>query len=474
MKMNPFLFFLRWTLLIAISISFPVHAYEAPFHSVYYHRLQGSFWAQLADDTGSSPTPRELAVISIQDNFKAIRSLGFDTVTIGLPDSDSWVSQHGGGFSYDPKNPATARPQFAVAQEIVLRIADANHLGVIFAIGFSDYRRSSDGRAAWTGLADEYGSNSTPKGAYDYLHALVDPTAYYGALATTKLSTIGLVDGPVRSHVGDARIAGWNLAGEWNPHVVNATSKTQTHEHTFKKYWNFFYELVHYHGANNAFAATYLIGSPSGGDAQVATIKAFKQWFAPGSGVKMPDLIGVEFYGNGSYDLTAIGKDLNKMVNAMEMADPGRYPHDFAIAQEKVFLGEGGTDQTTSPAIGQYFRDVFRVLTDRRLAGIQLWVSDTLGDARDTSGGLTLSPITPAYDLFTTSFSAAGVRTYAPLPPGVAWHGSPAKGASYADPASYPEYQDLRSAAYGKWSYTGLTAKGRWVQQALTESPRVH
>ena len=181
-----------WLALAAATMVFAVDAHAAPFHSVYYHRLQGSFWAQLADDTGPSPTPRELAVASVQDNFKAIRSLGFDTVTVGLPDSDSWVSQHGGGFSYDPKKPGAARPQFAVAQEIVPRIAEANQLRVIFAIGFSDYRRSSDGRTAWAGLADEYGSSSAPKGAYDYLHALFDPTAYYGALATTRLSTIGL------------------------------------------------------------------------------------------------------------------------------------------------------------------------------------------------------------------------------------------------------------------------------------------
>ena len=85
--------------LAAIALTCSLHAYAAPFHSVYYHRLQGSFWAQMADDTGPSPTPRELAVVSVQDNFEAIRSLGFDTVTVGLPDSDSWVSQHGGGFS---------------------------------------------------------------------------------------------------------------------------------------------------------------------------------------------------------------------------------------------------------------------------------------------------------------------------------------------------------------------------------------
>jgi hypothetical protein len=453
--------------LAAIAAALPVRAQAEAFHSVYYHRLQGSFWAQLADDTGPGPTPRESAIASIQDNFKAIRALGFDTVTIGLPDWDGWVSQHGGGFSYDPTNPAAGRPQFAVAQEIVLRIAEANHLKVIFAIGLSDYQRSSDGRPAWAGLADEYGSSAKPKGAYDYIHSLINPTVYYGTLATTKLATIGLADGPVHSHVGDSRVTGWNLAGEWNPNVVNASSKIHTHEHIFKKYWNFFYDLVHFHGASNAFAATYLIGQPGGGNAQVANIKAFKQWFAPGAGIKRPDLIGVEFYGNGSYDLTAIGKDLNRMVDAMETADPHAYPHDFAIPAAQIFLGEGGTNQTSSPAVERYFKDVFHVLTERKLAGIQLWVSDTLGDAKDAEGKPTLSAATPAYDLFTTGFSRDGVRTYASLPPGISWHGEPAKSGSYADPASYAAYQDIRPAAYGRWSYTGLTDKGRWVQQAL-------
>src|ERR1700722_20386385 len=41
-----------------------------PFHTVYYHTVQGSFWAQLADDTGASPTPRQLAIASVNNNFK--------------------------------------------------------------------------------------------------------------------------------------------------------------------------------------------------------------------------------------------------------------------------------------------------------------------------------------------------------------------------------------------------------------------
>jgi hypothetical protein len=157
------------------------------------------------------------------------------------------------------------------------------------------------------------------------------------------------------------------------------------------------------------------------------------------------------------------------MVDAMETSDSKKYPHDFAIPPSRIFLGEGATIQTTTPAINQYFQDVFQVLMDKALAGIQMWVTDTLGDARDAKGTPTLSPVTPAYDLFTTAFTFAGVRTYANLPPGISWHGSPAAHASYADPASYPAYEGVRPAAYGRWSYGKPTAKGRWVQQAIAD-----
>jgi hypothetical protein len=52
---------------------------------------------------------------------------------------------------------------------------------------------------------------------------------------------------------------------------------------------------------------------------------------------------------------------------------------------------------------------------------------------------------------------------------GVSWHGSPARGASYGDPASYPVSRDIRPSAYGNWTYTGPTIKGRWVQQAIAD-----
>jgi len=108
------------------------------------------------------------------------------------------------------------------------------------------------------------------------------------------------------------------------------------------------------------------------------------------------------------------------------------------------------------------------VLKARDLAGIQLWVSDTLADARDASGKLTIAVATPAYDLFTTRFSPAGERSYKPLADGVSWHGGIVKGGSYADPESFTSSRGIRPAAYGSWTYTGLTEKGRQVQQALS------
>jgi hypothetical protein len=443
-----------------------------PFRTVYYHTVQGSFWAQLADDAGPSPTPRELAIASIRQNFAAIKALGLDTVTFSLNDSDGWPSGHGGGFSYDPRNPASARPQFAVAQEIALRIADANHLKVIFSIGFNPYRFSSDGRADWAGLADEYGSTSNPRGAYDYVHCLMDPNLYYGEQQTTKLATIGLADGPTHSLIDDPRIIGWELYAEWNRWVVNTETGVGTQQRGFQKYWNFFYTLVHDHGAQNAFAGTYLIGSPDSVNAasrQLDSIKAFKQWFKPGSGIIQPDLIGLEFYGGSvasGYDLGSLPKDLNKMIDAMESSDPAA-TGDFAIPASKLYLGEGNANQVGKPGINQYFQDIFQVLADRGLSGVKFFVSDSLADK--VSGGTpTLTPALPVYDLFSTAYIAAGSTKYPRgLQPGIAWHWGPKSGGSYADPTTYRSSEDISDSSYGQWTYLHPTPLGVWIQQAI-------
>lgn len=461
----------RFFVLCAIALLSHMAAANAvtmSFHTVYYHTVQGSFWAQLADDTGASPTPRQLAIASVNNNFKAIKALGFDTVTLNLPDDDGWPSQHGGGFSYDPASAIATRPQYAIAQEIVVRIAAANDLKVIFEIAPSNYQFSTDDRAAWVGLADQYNSTSNPPGAYNFIQSLINPTLYYGVQNTTKLSTVGIKDGPTRSFIGDTKIIGWQLYAEWNRWVINAQSGICTQQLAFTKYWNYFYNLVHSNGADNAFAGTYLIGSPDGGTAQVQNIKVFKQWFAPGTGVIEPDLIGIEYYGGSTakgYNLASEYNDLTTMVNAMATADTAG---DFAIPTSKIYLGEGNANQQGTPAINQYFQDVMQVMSDDGLAGIQFFVSDTLANATDSSGNPTLTPALPIYDLFATTFASSGVLTYPDdLASGVSWHLNPGAGGSYADPTTYPATQDEFSAAYGKWLYTAPTDIGTWLGEAI-------
>jgi hypothetical protein len=444
-----------------------------PFRTVFYHTVHASFWAQLADDeTGASPTPRELAIASLQQNFAAIKALGFDTVTLGLPDSGGWPSGYSGGFSYDPRNPAAAQPGFAVAQEIALRIADANHLKVIFSISFDPYRFSSDGRLAWAGLADEYGLTSKPRGAYDFIHCLIEPNLYYGEQRTSKLATIGLTDGPTRSLIGDPRIIGWELSAEWNRQVVNAETGVGTQQRGFQKYWNFFSTLIHDHGAHNAFAGTYLIGSPDAVRSaykQLENVKAFKQWFARNSGLVQPDLVGLEFYGGSEasgYDLGTLSQDLDKMIDAMETADP-KINGDFPIPANKIYLGEGNANQAAQPGVNQYFQDIFQVLTDRGLAGIKFFVSDALAN-KTIDGKPTLVAAQPSFDLFDTTYTARGTRKFASsLPLGVVWHWGPNLGGSYADPTTYRTSETVAEASYGQWTYVRPTRQGLWIQQAI-------
>ena len=440
------------------------------FHTLYYQLIHAAFWGQLADDTGASPTPRQLAIASINNNFKSIKALGFDTVSIVLPDNDSWPSQRGGGFSYNPTR--NASPQFAVAQEIVARIAAANNLKVIFFIYPSVYRFSTDGRSAWNGLADQYDSSSNPQGAYDFIHSLIDPTSYYGSnLKTTKLSTIGLQDGPVHSFIGDPRVVGWLFNAEWNPVLLN-NLRICPPEIGFKKYWNYFYNLVHWNGVNNAFAGTYVLGSPpENASLTIANIKAFKQWFAPGSGIIQPDLVGIEFYGATGYNLANMYTDLSAEVNAMENSSG---PGDFNIAASKIYLAEGNVGEAATGAFNQYFQSVMQVLSDQGLAGINFFVSDSLTDEGDGAQS-TLSSSSSTDNLFVTSYTPVGVRTYPyDLPSGMGWHLGPSANGSYADPTTFPTVYGSLSASYGQWSFTGPTDLGIWAGQAIaTHLPNI-
>jgi hypothetical protein len=179
--------------------------------------------------------------------------------------------------------------------------------------------------------------------------------------------------------------------------------------------------------------------------------------------------VGLEFYGGTSasgYDLGAVAQDLNKMIDAMETADAG-VTGDFKIPASKIYLGEGNANQTGKPGINQYFQDVFQVLTDRGLSGIKFFVSDSLAD-KAVDGKPTLSVALPIYDLFSTTYTAAGSTKYAPaLQPGLSWHWGPKPGGSYADPTTYRSSEETAGSSYGQWTYVHPTTQGIWIQQAI-------
>jgi len=431
-----------------------------PFNSMYYHTQSGSLLAQLADDSGTPPTPRQQAILMANNNFQALAAMGLNAVSISLMDPDTWASQHGGGLSYDPTNSARALPQRAVAQEILLRIAAANNLKVVFVLSLNEYRRSTDGRAAWNGLADQYGNSSNPPGAWDFIHAAIDPTPYYGTPSTTELlSTIGIPDGPVRTYFNDPRIAAWLLAPEWNPAV-------STHRYAFNKYWPFFYDLVHSNGSQTSLAGTYVIGAPDdpGAAAEVPTIKTFKQWFASGTGNPMPDFVGIEFYGcANSYNLPNIYADLGTMTDAMTQQDTTDYPGDFSIPAAQVFLGEGNSCQTSNGGLNEYVQLVNKFAVDRGLKAVEWWESDSLQD------GTPPNIAAPGWDLFNISFTSAGQRTFSGLAADLSWH-VPNSTTNFADPTTFTAYLEATNdfpTGYGVMTYPQPTMTGIWLQQAL-------
>ncbi len=205
-------------------------------------------------------------------------------------------------------------------------------LKVIFAVNTSTYHVSVD---------DNFGHTSSPSGAYAFYQSVVDPTAFYSGLSTTRLSTVSLTDHAVHSFIGDSRIAGWLMGGEWQ--LGNPDQYAY-----FNKYWAYFYGLVHFGGASSSFAGTYVCCGPDNGlSTTLDNIHAFKNFFATST---KPDLYGVEWYGTGSYNLSNISSDIRTFVR--EMRD-----YNYSVPTQNIALMEGGTSQTGNPGLSQFYVD---------------------------------------------------------------------------------------------------------------------
>lgn len=482
--------------LLALPICIP--AQVIPHKAVFYNPARASFVAELADDIGPSPTPREAAILTLDNNFGRIRNdLRANAVIIVLADEDGFHGQFGGGWSYDPCN--RPKPQTSVAQEIILAIAHKYDLKVIFLIGFSGYHRWVNDAFGSSGSNRPSGCSSNPlgpPGAYDFIHHLVDPPVFYGTLCTTKLELVGLPVSCTRSYYNDtARVAGWYFQGEWCVSGTTACPPSiPDRERIFiNKYWNFFYNLVHFNPAQAGFAGIYAFASPDNGKSPVdqpdvindelkSRITELKGLFCPpppatcpeGSN-KPPDQIGFEWYGNACgriedglcivYPLANVAADLRTVAGWM-IGEPNPWP------ASKIALMEGGSNQIfcALPARTQFFTDAVntaaRIDGTNPAAGISVWNSDGYSNlAHCMSGALAFQN---NWALFNAVYTPIGCKTYPP--PSVGWHlydpeskvciQPPCNPANETNDACWCVRSESFGAQYGRFDFISLRPIG--------------
>jgi hypothetical protein len=360
--------------------------------AAWFQPIRNTFFAELADDTifaGTQVSPRSIAVANLESNLKAVKEvLKANAVIIRLCEDDSFVAQYGSGFPYDPV--ARPRPKMAEAQEIVVSTAAQNGLGVIFAIDFSAFHRY---------MQDSWGTMG--HGLYDFIHSLIDPARYYA-------------EAPY-SFINDSRVIGWILGGEWKPEL-------QKEQYFINKYWNFFYDLVHWRGASNAWAGLYTnVALPSAALKETeARILAFKELFKPGGPNRQPDRYGATWYDGAGYPINQVWNDLHALADLFRTNNGNQA---YVVPGAQVLLMEGGCTQEVQFREG-YYRDAIGAAANT-VSGICVWQTDNYANglgangpySSDNEGELKI------FSLFTGKLTKTGqVRTFTKKYPCL-WHG---------------------------------------------------
>ncbi len=233
---------------------------------------------------------------------------------------------------------------------------------------------------------------------------------------TTELSTVGIADHETQSFIGDSRIAGWLLNPETDFSNAANTSWWNT-------YWPFFYSLIHYGGANTAFAGTYVAASPSGqttsnppcsGDevsrlsTAASAISYMKAFFKGLSASERPDVYGYEWYGNlGSpnYTLTCIASDMAYLAGLVES-------DSYSVPASNIFAGEGGTNQNMASGLSQFYESGIAEAAVLGHRDLTVWISD--GNENTGSGTTGDNPAMAQWALGEISYPAQvdGTRDY--------------------------------------------------------------
>jgi hypothetical protein len=268
--------------LAVCSVAVVASAQTLPLRAIWYRPSDGCLFKRLADDHVPPPelgteSPRIIALRTLEQNFYGWYQLGANAVIVFVSEEDA--NGNGCGFPYDPVHrpcnlnngtctyPAMEGKYFSVAQELFISMAAKYNLKVIFVLAFSGYHMEMDPlnppnlSCPSSGACDTYGNASNPAGAWDFIHSVIDPPAYYGQLSTTApsgnaaLSLFGLQDHLTTDYFADTRVAGWLLGKEWR-------FSLQKEMNFLSKYWGYFYNLVHWPGSVGQFAGLYMIGGP--------------------------------------------------------------------------------------------------------------------------------------------------------------------------------------------------------------------
>ena len=453
---------------------------------VYYSPYQGAtLMTLLSDDTG----PRALLVPSIYQNFKSIASLGANAVIIRCDEEGSYVGEEGGGFPYNPASSGQEHePQIAAAQEIIVSLASAAGLQVIFLIYPSFYHSSVTQAEPSIGAAD----------MKNYIQSVIQPGAFYPAsTSTTQLSLVGLKDHSITAnYAADPRVYGFIFPVEYAFPVWDTTWYNQqlTYMNT---YWPFFYNLCHGSAQNTAKAMMYISSFPCQSGANAGTlgpcsdgsypyqnVKNVKSYFAQYQPNAKPDLMGFEWYGPGPQWEGTIASTIQLQISALTDVDPN-YPYDYSVPLSNIWMAEGGLATAPSSealAVTDYYANALTAAYNQGVTAMAVWSSMDVWETYMNNfpysipgpGGPDLS--SPAVDFSSSQIPFAlfkstigqQVTRYYPCSPEGYWvpnYGNP--NASWTDASGYTQHTTAYGATAGAIMYQQLNPQGLGVRAAF-------
>jgi hypothetical protein len=453
---------------------------------VYYSPYQGATLMKLlADDSG----PRAVLVPSIYQNFKALSAIGANAVVIRCDEEGSYVGEEGGGFPYNPASSGLEyQPQMAVAQEIIVSLANAAGLKVIFLIYPSYYHENITQAEPSIDAAD----------MKNYLQSIIDPGSFYPALQTftTQLSSVGLQDHNItENYAADERVYGFIFPVEYAFPTFDASWYSQQISF-MNTYWPFFYNLCHTGG--NSKAIMYIASFPcqsganagslgpcSDGTYPYANIKGVKSYFAQYQPNAKPDLMGFEWYAPGPQWESTIANTISLQVSALTGMDP-TYPYDYPVPISNIWMAEGGLASAPASealAVTVYYRNALTAAHEQGLAAMAVWSSIDVWEnymngfpySIPGPGGTALvNPVLDfnspqrAFALFNLTIGKQITRYYPCSPEGYWVPNYSASNASWTDVSGYTQYTTAYGATAGAITYEQLNPQGKGVRAAFT------